>query len=256
MKFQNKSPRILGRMVKLIDLLAESERPITLKEANAQLKINKPSLMRLLKSMKEENLASQADGFEGYMLGPKVFFWAGSYLRNLNLLMISQNRMRKLRDECNESVVLSMVRGLSRIVLAGEFPSREVLSNFEMGVSIPLPYGAGGKAITAFLEPNLLEELLSKPIQPLSKTTVCTPEAIKAERRRIRKSFLAVSRGERSLEIWAMASPIFNHANQVIGSLAIVCPSYRFQAMKGHQKSLINLARDISFEMGSSVRFP
>lgn len=247
---------MLRRLVMLLDLLASSDMPITLREAYEKVHINKPSLMRLLKSMAEENLASQPDGFEGYTLGPKVFSWAGAYLKNLNLLTVSQNGMRALRDESNESVVLSILRGFSRVVISGEFPSREVLSHFEIGVTIPLPYGAAGKAITAFLEPNALEGLLSKPIKPLTKATVSNPQALRAECRKIQKTFLAVSKGERSSEIWAIASPVFNHANQVIGSLALVCPRYRFKAVKRCQKSLINLARDISFQMGSSMRFP
>lgn len=256
MAFQKESPRILSRLVKLVDLLANCNRPITLKEASAQLNINKPSVMRLLNFMRKANLASQVDSVEGYVLGSRVLLWAGAYLKNLNLLRISHSRIRKLMTECNETVVLSIVDGLSRIVLAREFPSREVHSHVEIDVPIRLPYGAGGKAITAFLEPNLLEEVLSESIKPLTKTTVCTPQALKMECRKIRESFLAVSKGERSRETWAIASPIFNHANQVIGSLAIVCPSYRFHTMKRYQKSLINLARDISSEMGSSVRFP
>ncbi len=256
MTFQNKSPRILGRLVQLIDLLASSDHPITLKGASARLNINKPSLMRLLNFLRKENLASHVEGMEGYALGPKVLLWAGSYQKNLSLLRVGQNKIRKLMNECNETVVLSMLNGFSRIVLTVESPSREVHSHVELGLSTPLPYGAGGKAIASFLEEDLLKKLLSKPIKPLTRTTVWRPEALRAECCKIRKTFVAVSRGERSLETWAMASPIFNHSNQVIGSLAIVCPSYRFDSLQSYQKTLTRLARDISSEMGSSVTFP
>ena len=245
-----------SRLIKLIDLLANSGRPITLREASEQLHVNKPSLMRLLKFMREENLASHDDGVEGYTLGPKVLLWAGAYQKNLNLLRVSQDRLRKLMNECNETVILYMLSGLSRIVLSVEFPSREVNPHVELGSAIPIPYGAGGRVIAAFLEPSLLEKILSNPVEPWARITVWRPRALKAECRKIQKRFVAVSRGDRSPETWAMASPIFNHRNQVIGNLAIVSPSYRFAAVKHFQKTLIKVAGEISSEMGSSIKFP
>jgi len=240
----------------MLDLLAGAEEPVTLGEASTRLKINKPSLSRLLGFLKEEGLAVQDGGTEGYTLGPKVLPWASSYLRNGSLLKISPDRIRKLRDRCNETVVLSMRDGLTRIVLAVEHPARVVRTHINVGQSIPLPYGAGGKAITAFLDAKLLKELLSRPIEPLTRTTVRTPQALMEEIRKIQKRFLTVSKGERSSETWAMASPIFDHKNQVIGSLAIVCPSYRYKTARRYQRDLLNLARDLSADLGSSVRFP
>src|SRR3990172_1673053 len=241
MTFQKMQPRTLARFVRMIDLLASGERPVTLREASAKLKINKPSLFRLLTCMKEEGLAAQNGGLEGYTLGPKVLPWASSYLRNVSLLKLSPERIRNLRDKCNETVVLSMLNGLTRIVLAVEHPSRVVRTHINVGQSIPLPYGAAGKVITAFLDGKLRKELLSRPLKPLTETTISTPRALKEEIRQIQKHFLTVSKGERATETWAMASPIFDHKDQVIGSVAIVCPSYRYKTAKLFQRDLIDL---------------
>lgn len=93
-------------------------------------------------------------------------------------------------------------------------------------------------------------ELLSRPIEPLTRTTVRTPQALMEEIRKIQKRFLTVSKGERTSETWAMASPIFDHMDRVIGSLGIVCPSYRYKTAKRFQRDLVNLARDLSADLG------
>ena len=77
---------------------------------------------------------------------------------------------------------------------------------------------------------------------------------IKVELAAIKKRGYAINRGERELEVAAIAAPIFNHDNAVNSALAVVGPVQRFSdgRIAEISKELLAATRRISVLLGAS----
>lgn len=88
---------------------------------------------------------------------------------------------------------------------------------------------AAGRILLAYGTDALREKILSgKKLERFTPMTTVDSEKINNELPQIKKQGYAINRGERELEVAAIASPIFNHEQIVDSALAVVGPVQRF----------------------------
>ena len=183
---------------------------------------------RLLAAMASNRLIRQTPDHR-YGLGPLLVQLARSGALPTTLRDAALPFMTALRDEVDETVGLHELISTGERVVVDQVESRQELRRHytDVGVPLPLPHGAPGKAILSVLPWDTQERWLARPIMAVTPRTVTDPEALRAELGEARRRGWAGSNAERTSGIRAVASPLFNHAGEVVGALGLSVPTVR-----------------------------
>ncbi|WP_393916134.1 IclR family transcriptional regulator [Halostreptopolyspora alba] len=183
---------------------------------------------RLLASLQHNGLVRQTSE-RRYALGPLLVQLAGSGALPASLRDAAMEPMRELRDRTDETVGLHELLPTNRRAVVDQAESHHELRRTytELGVAIPLPHGAPGKAILAFVPREVSAEVLAEPIERATPATITEPRELRAELARARVDGFAMSFCERTPGIHTVAAPVFGGDSRVLGCLSISGPEVR-----------------------------
>ncbi|MCV2491167.1 IclR family transcriptional regulator [Geodermatophilus sp. YIM 151500] len=183
---------------------------------------------RILAAMQANHLVRQTSD-RRYGLGPLLVQLAHSGALPTTLRDAAMPLMTQLRDEVDETVGLhELLPSGERVVVDQVESHQEVRRTYtDIGVPIPLPHGAPGKAILSTLPPAEQDYWLSRPIRSITARTITDPEALRADLAATRERGWADSRSERTSGIRAVAAPIFDHTGKPVGALGLSVPEFR-----------------------------
>lgn len=206
---------------------------------------------RLLGAMQGNHLVRQT-GTKRYGLGPLLLQLANSGAMPRTLREAALPFMTDLRDEFDETIGLHELHGDHRIVAAQVESHQELRRTYtDIGVPIRLAYGGPGKAILAALPDAELERHLSEPIQPITTATIVVLADIERELQTARLRGYAESKGQRTVGIYAVAAPVFDHTQQVVGALGASVPEVR---MDQDRAQLIGArVREVAWQLSTAL---
>ncbi|WP_255429873.1 IclR family transcriptional regulator [Streptomonospora sp. PA3] len=183
---------------------------------------------RILASMQANGLVRQT-AQRRYALGPLLVQLARSGAFPTTLRDAALGAMRELRALVDETVGLHELLPSNERAVIDQVESHHALRRTytELGVPIPLVYGAPGKVMLAFLPPAAAEELVTGPIEAVTPATITDPARLREELENIRKQGYALSFSERTPGIRTVAAPVFDHEARVVGCLSVSAPESR-----------------------------
>jgi len=168
-----------------------------------------------------------------YRLGPKLMTLGKIYEATNSLITLSRPVMKDLAMDTGESVALFGLEGNSCYCLARELGSSRLIFSIQEGHTMELHASAAGRVLMAFGSPALTQDVLSADsLKQFTPETLIDKKKIKARLSAIKERGYDINKGERELEIAAIAAPIFDFENQVRSALAIVGPGQRFSDEK------------------------
>ena len=165
--------------------------------------------------------------------------------------------MKELAGVSGESVALFFLDGDACLCLAREFGSSRLVFDIHAGGEhMELHASAAGRIFLAYGPKELAEKLLARPELTRFTSETITDHDILAQRLiDIKKRGYEVNRGERELEVAAIAAPIWDDEFTLVAVLGIAGPSQRFT--KNHLGELVahllDASRKISEMLGASV---
>ncbi|MQA06671.1 MAG: helix-turn-helix domain-containing protein [Streptosporangiales bacterium] len=188
---------------------------------------------RLLVAMQHNQLVRQTAD-RRYALGPLLLQLARSGAVAPSLREAALPAMTALRDAEEETVGLHMLLPDDERVVVDQVESHHPLRRTytELGVPIPLPYGAPGKILVAFLEPDRKEAILRRPLRKVTPATMVDAGALRVETEEARRTGYALSYAERTPGIHTVAAAIFDHTGAVVGCLSLTGPEIRMPAAR------------------------
>jgi DNA-binding IclR family transcriptional regulator len=137
--------------------------------------------------------------------------------------------MRDIRNEVNETVILSMRSGDFRVhidFVEGLHPMRRMA---DLGVRAPLYAGAASKVLLAGMEDDDIEVYLSRTeLTPLQRTTITDQTVLWREIRTIRKRGYAESKGEIFTGGGALAAPLMDFSGRPVAVMHILTLENRY----------------------------
>jgi len=160
----------------------------------------------------------------------------------------------ELRDATEETVALHrLTTNYSRMVLT-QVESRHPLRRTytEIAQEIPLPLGAPGKVLLAWLDEGQREELLAQPLASATERTVTSASALRSEIADVRARGFAISVEERLPGISTLTVPVHGRSSSVIAALSVSGPSTRLspRRLRSFAVPAIEAASRISKSMG------
>ena len=249
---KEKNVTTLGRAIKVLEYLADSQDKKNMSDIAKDLKIPNGTTYNILKILENNQLIERDQSSKRYSLGFKLFQLGNrvNFIRELR--NISMPHMRELTAATGETSQLGIIfeENLYFLEIVESPNTKKTRGN--VGLSLPLHAPAAGKVLLAFQPEEKRNYLLGKiKLKDFNSNTITDSDRLKKELEEIRKNSYAVDREEVFLGTTCLAMPIYNAEKKVIASLGITGNTKRLK--KNMEKNLNIIQHEslnISFKLG------
>ncbi len=235
------SVRALERGIDILDCLRLAGAPLPLTAVAETVGLSPSTTLRILVTLEKKHYLVRNEDTKHYSLGPSALRLGGSSRSVESLTTLSLRPLQELNVIAGESTSVYIPSGDRRVCIQrveSNHPLRQVIN---IGDSLSLTIGAGGKVLTAWLElsPNYDVSRLVPPLSP----------ALLAQ---IREAGYATSFNERAEGVYAVAAPVFDSSGNILATLTVSGPTARFDAEKlpATIEAVKEKAREVSVMMG------
>jgi IclR family acetate operon transcriptional repressor len=206
----------------ILEALAAAGQPMRLTALANHLGEPKARMHRHLSTLKHLGFVDQDAETECYRLGLKLAHVGQAAMEQFDLRRLAEPYMMKLRDLSGQTTVLSIPASGDAIVSAAwEFPN-PVMISVKLGYRLPAHASAQGRLTLAFSPPELLGRVLSRKLQAYTPRTLTDPAKLRERIAIVRRQLYEISEDETLLGISAVAAPILNFNNEMVGTIAVV----------------------------------
>jgi DNA-binding IclR family transcriptional regulator len=249
----------LDRALQVLLQVAEAPPPgLTLAACSSILGYAKPTTQRMLRTLVARNFLAYNDELGVYTLGVANVVLGSEYLSRLDLRRVALPQMRALVAETGETAHLGVVTGHDVVYIEVVDSPQPVRIFSRVGTAVPAYATAIGKAILAWMEPDVLADHLPDVFVPRTANTVIDRAAVDIEISRSRDRGYAVDDEENRIGIRGFAAPIFDHTGAVTAAVSIAGPADRVDTDTDDRlgSAVVVAAAAISHQLGhrSSVR--
>jgi len=206
----------------IIEALAAAGQAMRLTALANQLGEPKAKIYRHLSTLRYLGFVDQDTQTECYRLGPKLAHIGQAATDQFDLRRLAEPYMVRLRDLTHQTVVLSMPASGDAIVNAVVDSPNLVTISVRLGYRLPAHASAQGRVTLAFTPAATQQRVLARKLQAFTPRTVVDPAELRARLMRIRERLYEVSMDETMLGISAVAAPVLNFENELVGAIAVV----------------------------------
>ena len=223
------SIEVLHRAINILSIFGHSKTSLSLAEIVQIVQLPKTTVFRVLSSLVERGFCEWDTQAEKYSLGFELVRLADIRRRQNNFHDVALPVMREIRNAVNETVILSIRSGDSRVhidFVEGLHPMRRMA---DLGVRAPLYVGAASKVLLAGLDDEDIKAYLARTqLTAFQKATITDRDVLWREIRSIRKRGYAESKGELFAGGGALAAPIKDFSGKTIAVIDILTPEPRY----------------------------
>lgn len=219
----------LDRSVELLRLLADAGADgCRLTDLQRATGLSKPTIHRLLQTLKDHSLASQIDGTRRYCLGPEIAILGWLSTRHLTRLQDHcEEEMETLAQATGSTTFLVVPLGSETICIdrhSGSF--NDVNFTIDVGVRCPLGIGATGIALLASMAPPVADHVFGKRQGELSHYPASLND-IRTAVSDARRTGYAFSDGTVLRGVRGLAMSIRDTDGKVVASVGVASSSER-----------------------------
>ncbi|MDQ4490936.1 IclR family transcriptional regulator [Sinomonas sp. ASV486] len=239
------------RVVQALEVLAE-EGSAAVGDMAERMGVHKSTASRILAALETHGFVQQSSRRGRYQLGVGLLRIASSIPRRLSLVHTARPVLEDLAQQFGETVNLAVLRSSFAVNVDQAMGAANVASFDWIGNLTPLHATSSGKVFLAYMPPAQRDQALREaPPEPLTSHTL-TRDRLEAELPEIVRLGYAATRGELEDGLNAIAAPVFGHTGDVIGSVSISGPAFRFDPEKdpGLIKAIVAAGAEITELMG------
>lgn len=206
----------------VLEALAAAGKPMRLTELAEQLGEAKARIHRHLATLRSVGLVDQDRSSERYRLGWKLVNLGQAAAEQFEIRAIAEPFMLRLRDLSRQTVVLSVPVNGEAMVTAVMESANLVTISVRRGARLPAHASSQGRLALAFALPKLQKRILARKLPMLTPKTVTDPALIRTRLAEIREQLYEHAPGETLLGISALAAPLLDHEDRLVGIIALV----------------------------------
>ena len=226
----------LVKALALIETMATGPYLLTAVQLSHALKIPRPTIYRILKTLAQHGFVTREEGGPSYRLSFKLLDLGQRVLEGTDLLGATRPVLRKLSAQYRETVHLAIPEDGRMVYLDKLEGSGPFCTNSRLGRSVPMHCTALGKSILAFLPPQKVRAILLRHGMPrqTSRTIVALP-ALERELIRIQRQGYAIDDVECEEDVRCVGAPIFDHRGIPIAAISVSAPLSRMPLTRAHE---------------------
>lgn len=247
-----KRVQAIDRAMMILELFSDTTRELKLTEIAEQLDLHKSTAFGILNTLKYHGLISQNDENQKYCLGIRLVELGNLVINSMDIHHIASPLLSEIRNTIEETVHLGMLEGLEVIYIDKQesFQSMRIFTT--IGTRNPAYCTGVGKAMLAYLDPELVNSKLPNELKAFTSQTITSKLALLENLSEIRKNGFAMDHEERIEGLTCVAAPIFDHTGQVRYAISVSGPTIRMTDEKIQEtiQLLKKASSDISSKLG------
>ncbi len=233
MKNQNSKTKggapALARGLAALEYLRGRAEGESLSEIAAALRFPKNSVLRLLNTLEGYGYVEREPDTLRYRITRRLATLFMDSARDRNLMEAALPAMRHLRDDVNETILISIIERRAGIVLDQVQSTHAFRFVCEPGTFEDLHSSASTKAILAFLPQEERNSLLANhAFRRYTDRTITRRKDYDRELAETAANGYATDRGEQGEGVCCVAAPVFDRTGRVIASITVTGPAERF----------------------------
>ena len=207
--------------LRLLERLASSRESIGVSELAREFASSKATVYRHLQTLVLHGFVRQESATMRYAAGIKLFILGERLRERFDILTVAREEMARLRDETAQPATLSAL--VERQVVVLEVLQGHAIVNFgtQPGTVLDLHASAHGKVALAFGPEDLMDGCLARPLKALTPQTICSPSALRRAVAQVKARGWATAPNQVLQGVNGLAAPLFNHAGEYVGAVAI-----------------------------------
>ncbi|MDF1510094.1 IclR family transcriptional regulator [Robertmurraya sp. DFI.2.37] len=196
------------------------------RELAAALNENHTKTYRILETFEKHKFLIKNKETKKYSLGFAVWELANTVSELFNINELIHPILEDLSESTNESTFLMIKDGDEAVTFDAVEARTTVRFSVSIGSRSPLYAGASYRSILAHMPSEYIEQYLERELIKYTDKTMVDPKVIKEDLELILKNGYAVSKGEYTEDVIAVAMPVF-YKNTIFGSITVSGPKYR-----------------------------
>lgn len=209
------------KMMSILECFSTINRHLTLAQIAQLAAIPRPTVHRMLSSMKEIGFIEQDSRTSAYSLGIKLFELGNISLANMDILREAKPFMDRLSKLSGESSHLGVFNGFEVVVVEREEPLDRQSRGIQPIEASPAHCTGVGKALLAFQRPEVIERVIEAGLKKFTSTTISKPDDLRKELAAIRKRGYAIDNSEHQVWVRCISAPIRNSSGHVFASVSV-----------------------------------
>ena len=243
----------IDKAFEILDIFFENDRELSISEISKLTNINPSTTHRIAAILVKRGYIDHPHKKGRYSLSTtKLLHFAGVIRKRLKVRTVALPHIRKLSQNVNEAVELSLCHG--QIAYNIEVINIDRLLNITADSRTFNLYSTGvGKVFLAYMSDDEFQHYVNSIVlRPRTPNTITDVDEMKRELRKIRENGVAFDDEEHELGVRNIAAPVRDWENNVIAAVGIIGLTTRIsrQRMIELAPEIKSTAEKISHEMG------
>lgn len=242
----------LRRAVAILDHVAASSDAPTLSGLARALGLPKSTAHGLVQAMEELGLLVRAaDG--SLRTGPHPLRWACDFLARTDLVSVFRHAIADTRRFDRFTVTMTVLDGGEVVYIACSDASRPLDVTFRIGMRLPAPFTATGKALLAARPERDLDGLFAQGFPaPLTRYSVASLPALRRELVETRERGFSIDDGQIREGLFCLGATVGDHTGHAVAALALSLTRSEAtpEVIATLGRSLVEAAADLSRRLG------
>jgi DNA-binding IclR family transcriptional regulator len=238
-------PKVLEKTLRVLDLFTVERPSWSATEVARELEMPTATAHRIVRALEARSYLAKVDS--RYRLGFAAIDLGRRATASMDLRARLGGVLRELARTTAETALLTVYdesRHGSLCVDRIE-TTHSLRLTIEIGRVTPIHAGASAKALLAFLEQPIVDEILSRDLEALAPGTVTDAKVLCGQLDEIRERGWASSYEENNVGAWGLAAPIIV-GERVVASIGFAAPTARHSdaAVRSLAKLVCDAARE------------
>ncbi len=244
----------LERGLRILEILAKSDRPLSLNDITQHFSLDKSSIFRLLGTLVSYNFVYQDPDTKKYMLGFKIMELSGAFGEQTKIETFLRPVLKYVCEKTHQNTHLAVLNGQEVVFIAVEQPRNNLSMHISVGTREPAFPTALGKVLLAFMETKEKESFFKEiRLKKYTDNTITSVSNYKKHLDQIVYNKYALDNEEYRQGVVCIAAPVFN--NRGIAEYSIGISGSKEQVLP-HLKEYIAIIKDAGTEASRLLGMP
>jgi DNA-binding IclR family transcriptional regulator len=223
----NKSATAL-RALRVLEILGEARKPVGVADVASGIGADRSTAYRMLMTLHDAGYVTRDAAGKTYQLGYKLLTLASALLDGNERAEVILQSIRELSEKTGETVHYCVLDRDASVLVYRAKGTQLVSVDFKIGDRAPLHCTSIGKALLAYQDARLVEEVIARGLPQVASRTITDPEAFRTELIKVRRQGFAFDDLEFHDDMRCVAVPIFEAAGVVRAGISLSGPRSRY----------------------------
>ncbi len=216
------------RAFRILEILAEAKRPLSLADIMDVIELPKPTVHRILQQLQESWLIVRSVGSRHYECSSRVNRFSLNLMMNSGPAAERHAILRDLVEQLGETCNLTMLNGTEIVYIDRVETQWPLRVHLQPGSTVPLHCSSTGKLLLSLLPKTKRDRLLKTlPLRGGTENAITDRAVLRREIEATRRRRIGINNQENLQGIIAIAVPVMLDRNRACAAVAAQAPVAR-----------------------------